>query len=37
MAGLGFTRTERRVRTLPGGSVPYKGLLLRYVRVAPGG
>ena len=31
---LGFERTERRVRTLPGGALPYKGLLLSYLRVA---
>ena len=34
MTGLGFTRSERRVRTLPGGTLPYKGLLLSYVRSA---
>ena len=35
MLGLGFARQERRIRTLPGSTVPYKGLLLSYLRHAP--
>jgi len=34
MAGLGFARTERSVRALPGSGLPYKGRLLSYRRVA---
>lgn len=34
MHGLGFERSEQRLRTLPGGVLPYKGLLLGYVRAA---
>ncbi len=31
---LGFAKNQRRVRTLPGGSEPYRGLLLNYRRGA---
>ena len=34
MLGLGFARSERVVRELPGSGLPYKGRLLSYVRVA---
>lgn len=34
MTGLGFERTERTVRALPGSGLPYKGRLLTYRRVA---
>ena len=34
MSGLGFDRTERAVRELPGSGLPYKGRLLNYRRVA---
>ena len=34
MHGLGFARTERAVRTLPGSGLPYKGRVLSYRRVA---
>jgi hypothetical protein len=33
MHGLGFERSERRVRHLPGSGLPYKGRLLSYRRV----
>jgi predicted nicotinamide N-methyase len=36
MQALGFARSQRRVRVLPGGSEPYRGLLLSYRRGAAG-
>ena len=35
MRGLGFERSERAVRELPGTGLPYKGRVLSYLRVAP--
>ena len=35
MDGLGFERSERRVTTLPGSGLAYKGRVLSYRRVAP--
>jgi hypothetical protein len=34
MHALGFERSERAVRALPGSGLPYKGRLLSYRRVA---
>ena len=35
MQSLGFTHSQRRVSVLPGGSEPYRGLLLNYRRGTP--
>ena len=37
MQALGFARSERAVRALPGSGLPYKGRLLSYLRTAAPG